>query len=212
MNRIKVIIYLFILLLSKQLVAQVDTVSFNFVPDVATFKIKCQSQKVNIVGTDTTFVDFVIADTVNGAYTFDWGGDIEPLIDGLPLVTYQFTTPGVYTFDLSIYEDATGKTITDSKTFEIHDLIRVPNVFTPNGDGLNDQFRINANGITPLEIWIYSRTGTLIFNTKSPIIVWDGRSSSGSVVSEGVYFYKLVSDDPVVPEQQGFFHIYINKP
>ena len=210
MGRLKVFIYFILFLIASSAIAQtpVDTITFRFEPDVATYRIRCHAQKV--VAGDTSF--FEITDTLNGAYTLDWGGDIEPIVDGLPLVTYEFLTPGIKTFSLSVLEDATGKTFTESKTFEIIDAIRVPNVFTPNNDGINDLFIIRSNGIVPLEISIFSRTGTLVYSAKSPIIVWDGRNSSGSELSGGIYFYILKSDDPAVQDQKGFFHLYYNKP
>lgn len=208
MDRIKIFIYFIFFLIANSAFAQVDTITFRFVPDVATYRIRCQAQKVNVVSGDTTFTDFQIADTVNGAYTFDWGGDKEPIVDGLPLITYEFSTSGIKTFSLSVLEDATGKTFIETKSFEIRDLIRVPNVFTPNGDGENDLFVVNSNGIVPLDISIYSRTGTLVYSARAPIIVWDGRNSSGSELSEGVYFYILKSDDPAVLDQNGFLHLY----
>lgn len=212
MNRTKIFIYLFILLFSQNLFAQIDTVTFRFEPDYATFKIKCQAQKVKEVSGETIIEDFQITDTINSAYTFNWGGNsnIGLVDDGLPVANYEFTTSGVYVFDLSVYENVTGKTFLESKTFEILDIIKVPNVFTPNGDGVNDLFIIRANGMisSPLEISIFSRTGTLIYSEKAPIIVWDGKNSSGSELSEGIYFYILKTGRPGFPDQQGFFHLY----
>ena len=118
---------------------------------------------------------------------------------------------GNYTFTLSVYDDVSGNTYNYTANYQIIDDIRVPNVFTPNGDGLNDLFIVRANGIVPLEISVFSRTGTLVFNTRSPIIVWDGKSSSGSELSEGTYFYVLKSDDPAIPVKKGFFHLYNKK-
>ena len=206
MGKLKVFIYFTLFLIANSAIAQIDTVTFTFVRDVATYRIRCQAQKVNVVSGDTIFSDFLIADTA--AYTFDWGGETEPVVDGLPLVTYEFLTPGIKTFSLSVLEDATGKTFTETKTFDILDVIKVPNVFTPNGDGDNDLFVINSNGIVPLEITIFSRTGAMVFSTKSPIVVWDGRNTSGSELSEGVYYYILKSDDPAVLDQTGFIHMY----
>ena len=208
MSRLKVFIYLTLFILANKAIAQVDSVTFRYTYDVATFRAICQAQKVNIVGTDTTITDFVIADTTNGAYTFDWGGFTEPENDGLPSANFQFYAQGTYTVNLSVYEDATGRTITDSQDIIIRDEIIVPNVFTPGYDGINDLFIVRANGITPLEISIYSRTGTLVHHSKAPIIVWDGRNSSGSFVSKGVYYYILTSADPTVETRKGFVHIY----
>jgi gliding motility-associated-like protein len=203
MGKLKVFIYFAFFLIVNSAFSQIDTIDFRFVPDVATYKIRCHAEK--ITAGDTTF--FEVSDTLNGAYTIDWGGDQEPVFDGLPLVNYEFNAPGTYSFTLSVYEDATGTTFTRTKTFDIRDIIVVPNVFTPNNDGQNDLFIIRANGVDPLQISIYSRNGAMVYSTKSPIIVWDGRNSSGSLMSEGVYYYVLTSEDSSV-EQKGFFHLF----
>jgi gliding motility-associated-like protein len=207
MGKLKAFIYLTLFLIANNAFSQVvpiDTIDFRFVNDVATYRIRCHAQKV--IAGDTTF--FEVSDTLNGEYRLDWGGDIEPQIDGLPFVTYEFIAPATYTFTLSVYEDATGTTFTRTKTFQIRDVIVVPNVFTPNGDGVNDLFVVRANGINVLEMSIFSRSGSMVYSSKSPIIVWDGRNSSGSEMSEGIYYYVLKSDDPAVPDQTGFIHMY----
>ena len=204
MGKLKVIIYLTLFLIANNTFSQIDTIDFQFVHDVSTYRIRCHAQKV--IAGDTTY--FEISDTLNGAYALDWGGDIEPIIDGLTLVTYEFIAPATYTFTLSVYEDATGTTFTRTKTFNIRDVIVVPNVFTPNGDGANDLFVISANGVNVLEISIFSRSGAMVYSAKSPIIVWDGRNSSGSEMSEGIYYYILKSDDAAVPDQTGFIQMY----
>lgn len=213
MARIKVFIALFIIVFSQKLIAQVDTVTFRFESDASTYKLTCIAQKVNVISGDSVFTDFEITDTTNSAYTFNWTGssNVGLIQNGLPSAKYEFSTSGVFTFNLSVYEDVSVKTYTVSKTYSIVDDIRVPNVFTPNGDGINDLFIVNANGITPLEISIFSRTGTLVYNTKSPIIVWDGKNSSGSELSEGIYFYVLKSNNSAIPVKKGFFHLYNNK-
>jgi gliding motility-associated-like protein len=67
----------------------------------------------------------------------------------------------------------------------------VPNVFTPNGDGKNDQFTINAPGLTQFSIKIYDRWGNEIFYSTNLNIAWDGYTNSGEPVSAGTYFYIL---------------------
>jgi len=69
----------------------------------------------------------------------------------------------------------------------------LPNVFTPNGDGVNDVFIIN--NLTPgSTINIYNRWGTLVWNP-SPLergrgeAFWDGRTPAGLPCVEGVYYY-----------------------
>ena len=71
----------------------------------------------------------------------------------------------------------------------IHDL---PNIFTPNGDGMNDFFKplIPYRYVKDVNIEIYNRWGTLMFKTTDPDIMWDGRNiSNKKMCPDGVYFY-----------------------
>lgn len=73
---------------------------------------------------------------------------------------------------------------TDQK--EILD-ITIPNVFTPNGDGVNDRFEIrNLNLYTENEISIINRWGNPIYEKKNYDNSWDGNG-----LDEGTYFYIL---------------------
>ncbi|MFN3343680.1 MAG: gliding motility-associated C-terminal domain-containing protein [Flavobacteriales bacterium] len=70
----------------------------------------------------------------------------------------------------------------------------VPNVFTPNGDGLNDVFRLEG---TPNPCWdsihveIYNRWGQLIYVSDEVEFKWDGKTKAGKEVPEGTYFVIL---------------------
>lgn len=69
----------------------------------------------------------------------------------------------------------------------------IPNVFTPNGDNVNDVFSFKINGALT-EFSVYNRWGNLIHiinNQTQTTILWDGRTTSGIECSEGVYFYTL---------------------
>ncbi len=67
----------------------------------------------------------------------------------------------------------------------------LPNVFTPNGDNLNDYFRPDSYSfVEKVDMKIYSRWGDLVFRTDEPEINWDGkRMNTDRLVSPGVYYY-----------------------
>ncbi len=74
----------------------------------------------------------------------------------------------------------------------------IPNIFTPNADGVNDEFKIG--GLSPCKknsLAIYNRWGEKIFETDSAeTIFWNGINGSKKEIVDGVYFYTLtVSDD-----------------
>jgi gliding motility-associated-like protein len=70
-------------------------------------------------------------------------------------------------------------------------FLEVQNVFTPNGDGVNDQWRANYNGPESYELHIYDRWGLSVFTANSPTQAWNGSLNGGSPAAEGQYFYAI---------------------
>jgi len=65
----------------------------------------------------------------------------------------------------------------------------IPTAFTPNGDGLNDEWMVYAPaGITDFECMIYDKAGTLLFHTRNIHQGWNGMNN-GKYLSAGGYFY-----------------------
>jgi len=69
--------------------------------------------------------------------------------------------------------------------------INIPNVFSPNGDGINDYFLVEYSGDELFYLVIYDRWGVKCFETNNSQQGWDGRDLNGKAVSEGVYFYSV---------------------
>jgi len=73
----------------------------------------------------------------------------------------------------------------------------LPNVFTPNGDGVNDKLvPMNALSTNPkatvdhVDMVIFNRWGKRVFYTKDPMINWDGKNiDTNNDCAAGVYFY-----------------------
>jgi len=67
----------------------------------------------------------------------------------------------------------------------------LPNVFTPNGDGVNDIFKpYPYKFVEKINMTIYNRWGNEVFKTEDPDINWDGKDlQTGKPVSDGVYYY-----------------------
>ncbi len=66
----------------------------------------------------------------------------------------------------------------------------VPNMFTPNGDGLNDTWRIESNFIDEMELIVYSRWGEEVFKSNSQNVEWDGTFENEQLEPD-VYGYWL---------------------
>ena len=66
----------------------------------------------------------------------------------------------------------------------------IPNVFTPNGDDINDRLVAKTSGLVEkVDFKVFNRNGLLLFHTSDPKLNWDG-TYKGKIVSPGVYFYE----------------------
>lgn len=88
----------------------------------------------------------------------------------------------------------------------IGNLIYVPNSFTPNGDGVNDLFRVYSNALQSIRINIYNQLGERIFFTTDNSKGWDG-NQNGVKQPVGVYIYYLeaVMEDGSTQTKKGSF-------
>jgi gliding motility-associated-like protein len=88
--------------------------------------------------------------------------------------------------------DTNGCILSDSAliTSDCPSLVSLDNVFTPNGDGINDLYCLRIQNVESATIEIYNRWGLLIQSTISPELCWDGKIS-GTDAQEGVYFYHV---------------------
>jgi gliding motility-associated-like protein len=130
-----------------------------------------------------------------GAVRYRW--TIGDSIFETPTVDLLFRDPGLYYATLQVFS-ASGS-CTDSVRSEFiyvpDDFVYVPNVFTPNGDGINDRFEIRIGDALQLPghtytLDIYDRWGQRVFNTTNPTELWDGRNALGEVRA-GAYMYTL---------------------
>ena len=70
-------------------------------------------------------------------------------------------------------------------------LFYSPNVFSPNGDGINDYFNVSVVGQDDFELFIFDRWGKQLFTTTNPNEGWDGTYPNGNAVPQDVYMYKV---------------------
>lgn len=118
------------------------------------------------------------------------------LVNGVEVATsdildYQFVDTGHYVIDYIAINDL-GCEDTSSVRILVFDEFEfiIPNVFTPNNDGVNEVFQMRACGVYEYEIQIYNRFGDKVFESNSMNINWDGRIS-GRKASSGSYYYTI---------------------
>lgn len=103
--------------------------------------------------------------------------------------TYQYNGAGDYTVILTV-SNAAGCTDTDTLVVTAGEGMVIPNVFTPNGDGLNDNYIIQSGGLTEYNLSIFNRWGQAVFESTEPNQNWDG-NFNGSPCTDGTYYFIL---------------------
>lgn len=98
--------------------------------------------------------------------------------------------PVTYMVDLKMTNSKHPDCVTTAQdTIILHSsMIMVPNVFTPNGDGKNDEFRVVFRSICDFHCWIYNRWQHLVYSWDDPTKGWDG-TYNGRKEPDSAYFY-----------------------
>jgi gliding motility-associated-like protein len=92
----------------------------------------------------------------------------------------------------------------------------IPDGFSPNGDAVNDTFRIpNIEFIYPdYSLEIYNRYGSLMFTANKNKAEWDGKNSDSNmnldgIAPNGIYFYIINFNKGNKSPKQG--RLYLNR-
>jgi gliding motility-associated-like protein len=109
--------------------------------------------------------------------------------------TFTFPDTGFYKVKLIAFHE-NGCTDTAYADIDVLPLtsFSYPSAFTPNNDGLNDDFRPFGafEGISDFKMIIWSRWGEKIFETNDPNIGWTGeKNNEGLLLPQGVYVYTI---------------------
>jgi gliding motility-associated-like protein len=92
----------------------------------------------------------------------------------------------------------------DTACPELDCTLRYANVFTPNGDGLNDRFRIDSDcDMYSYDMAIYNRWGQMVHYSKNVAYGWDGYIN-GEPAADGQYFFTVAYKDFVVVDADRF--------
>ena len=130
--------------------------------------------------------------------------------DGSTSPTYTVTEPGIYWLQsfncISAFTDTVIVYADSCETIDITEvMLEFPNIFTPDGDGVNDFFTpVKSKGIATIHLFIQNRWGNLVFETTAPNPSWDGEIH-GIPATEGVYFWlaEYTDDSGQIIQLQG---------
>ncbi|MDW8416677.1 MAG: gliding motility-associated C-terminal domain-containing protein [Bacteroidia bacterium] len=155
------------------------------------FAFSEQATQVSVSASDDTIevgqsVTFTASSQPAAAgYTWNFGqGTVRP---GGASETISYDQPGVYSISV------TAPPCSDTAIYRLVVIapagLFIPNVFSPNGDGINDSWRITLNGsVRDIRWQVYDRWGVLIAQGQGTAARWDG-TKGGQPCPEGAYVY-----------------------
>lgn len=113
--------------------------------------------------------------------------------------------------ELLSYEEVFGDTICHTVMDTSSCIVEIPNVFTPNGDGQNDFFRLLATDgciLQESQLRIYNRWGAVVYSSSGDDTGWDGRYRGKDAPTEA-YFYLASFRLPggELKQKQGSLHL-----
>jgi gliding motility-associated-like protein len=148
--------------------------------------------------------------TQNGTnYNWSFGNGSTNVVNDLSSQSAEYLTVGQYEVVLI----ASNLNCSDTAYLVVNATnvvsVDVPNVFSPNGDKVNDTYHLILVNVSELELEIFNRWGNLVYETTDTTASWNGLDSSGNEMSDGVYTYKYSAKglNNELFEGQGFIHL-----
>lgn len=155
-------------------------------------------------------VDFTNTSSSASNFGWDFGNGQTATSFVLDTQNALYTEPGTYSVILIAANGNCADTSSVIITVLSGDtiLIDVPNVFTPNGDNVNDTIFVNTVNAKTFHAIIVNRWGDFIYEITTPNGSWDGKSKSQEC-TEGVYFllYDATDYNDKKYNGQTFFHL-----
>ncbi|MCO5258512.1 MAG: gliding motility-associated C-terminal domain-containing protein [Crocinitomicaceae bacterium] len=155
----------------------------------------------------STPLEVAITNTSQNAQQFQWfvNGELQPN----PFSSFVADTSGSYQITLVAWKNDLSCADTAQLTVIAYDslIVGIPNVFSPNNDGVNDVFSITVNQPVKCELVIVNRWGEKVYSYSGNLTVgMNDLWSADATISDGVYFYSVkieTSPPPLSPSKGG---------
>jgi len=142
-----------------------------------------------------------VNDKSTGATTGVWdfgNGNTLPYLPTNASETNNYADGGNYTVSLIVKNDGPCYDTLTKQICVSDQIYFIPDIFSPNGDGVNDILFVRSSEVEELNFRVFDRWGKMVFESSSVDQGWDG-TFKGKNLEAGVYFYyvymKLVSGE-----------------
>lgn len=129
--------------------------------------------------------------------------------------SYEVSDPGLYCVELTV-SNIRNDSICENKSYGCFTIaesqLNIPNAFTPNGDGTNDEFRVAYRSIASFSCHIYDQWGRKVYESTDITTGWDGYVGN-KVGAIGTYFYYIeaVGTDGIEYKKKGAVNLIRTK-
>lgn len=191
----------------------VDTNSVGCFSDPVSCTVTANVSPLAAFDTASSGFTYNFSDVSTGSVT-SWSWDFgDGNSSAIPNPSHTYTGNGLQTVCLTASNNGCVDTTCMVINVDALEFINIPNVFTPDGDGVNDFFYINSSGMQEFKLEIYDRWGIKLFSTETPGEKWDGRTTSGIEAVDGTYYFILTATSISLKDNSttGFISLLRNK-
>jgi gliding motility-associated-like protein len=151
----------------------------NAGPDLKTLKERPVQLQGTVSGTNVSF-QWSPAIFINSVTS------VRPTV--LPVASFY---PQEFIYRLDVFSNKGCGSASDEMKVTVFETIKVPNTFTPNGDGYNDNWEIDLlSDFRDAIVEVYNTAGQLVYRSVGYSKPWDGRRN-GNIVPAGTYYYVI---------------------
>lgn len=172
--------------------------SYNFIIDVI-----CPAYSVQLARTPSgvvyegTVITLVASGVPANATNIKWSRNGNNISGSSNTIQDKPTQQGTYTYRFEAVDPLTACPVSAQLNVTVIPCLsaeelkkKIPNAFSPNGDGKNDFFTYSDGAIKIEKIVVYSRWGQLVYNNTTPATGWDGKVN-GTEAASDVYIYRM---------------------
>jgi gliding motility-associated-like protein len=164
------------------------------------------SENTGIAPLEVVFVN----SSLNGeSYYWNFGNGEESTDFALLNHTIIFDTVDTFSVMLITTSGSCSDTIFQTVSTIFPVSLETTNVFTPNGDGINDYYQFKMENIQTLDLHILNRWGSQVYSIFEVDQVWDGKFEDNSEAPDGVYFYEFKATDAMGEKYSGHGFIHL---
>lgn len=160
-----------------------------------------------IYDTEVSFTDYSSDDVTQWMWNF--GNGVLPTTSNAsePIAVYPEGIPGDYPVMLYVWNQHGCVDSTSGTVSIVNDVVvYAPNVFTPDGDEYNENWRVYIAGIDiyDFHLTIFNRYGEIIWESYNSEAAWNGSYGSRGLVQDGTYIWVIEAKDTYTDKKYEF--------